>query len=57
MSYVLIVGAKSDIAKACAREYAKNGYDLYLVARDVEALGDFAKDIVGRSKKSTNRCL
>ena len=30
MSYILIVGAKSDIAKATAREYAKNGYDLYL---------------------------
>ena len=28
MSYVLIVGAKSDIARAIAKEYAKNGYNL-----------------------------
>ena len=27
MSYVLILGAKSDIAKAVARKYAENGYD------------------------------
>ena len=34
MSYILIVGAKSDIAKAVARKYAENGYDLYLAARE-----------------------
>ena len=33
MSYVLIIGAKSDIAKEIAREYAKNGYNLYLASR------------------------
>lgn len=51
MSYVLIVGAKSDIAKATAREYAKHGYDLYLAARDVEEINDFAKDIVTRTQR------
>ena len=51
MSYVLIVGAKSDIAKACAREYAKHGYDLYLAAREVEELTDFAKDVITRTQK------
>ena len=51
MSYVLIIGAKSDIAKATAREYAKNGYDLYLAARNVEELAEFAKDIVTRTQK------
>ena len=51
MSYVLIIGAKSDIAKACAREYAKHGYDLYLVARDVEELTDFAKDVITRTQR------
>ena len=51
MSYVLIIGAKSDIAKEIAREYAKNGYDLYLAARDVNELADFAKDIVIRTQK------
>jgi len=45
MSYVLIIGAKSDIAKATAREYAKNGYDLYLSARDAKSLEDLANDI------------
>jgi len=51
MSYVLIIGAKSDIAKATAREYAKNGYDLYLAARNVDELTEFAKDIVTRTQK------
>ena len=51
MSYVLIIGAKSDIAKACAREYAKNGYDLYLAARDVAELSEFAQDITTRTQK------
>ncbi len=45
MSYVLIIGAKSDIAKAIAREYAKHGYDLYLAARNVSELEEFANDI------------
>lgn len=52
MSYVLIIGAKSDIAKACAREYAKNGYDLYLAARNVEELSEFAQDVTTRTQKS-----
>lgn len=49
MSYVLIVGAKSDIAKAIAREYAKNGYDLYLASRHSDSLSNLAKDIELRS--------
>jgi len=51
MSYVLIIGAKSDIAKAIAREYAKNGYDLYLAARNVNELETFAQDIIIRTQK------
>jgi len=50
MSYVLIIGAKSDIAKATAREYAKNGYDLYLAARNIEVLTEFAKDVITRTQ-------
>ncbi len=49
MSYVLIVGAKSDIAKATAREYAKNGYDLYLASRNSDELKEFQTDIKVRS--------
>jgi decaprenylphospho-beta-D-erythro-pentofuranosid-2-ulose 2-reductase len=45
MSYILIIGAKSDIAKAIAIEYAKHGFDLYLAARNSSELEDFAKDI------------
>ena len=49
MSYVLIIGAKSDIAKEVAREYAKNGYNLYLASRQSEYLKDLANDIKIRS--------
>jgi len=52
MSYVLIIGAKSDIAKATAREYAKNGYDLYLAARNSEDLEEFTKDIRIRTQRN-----
>lgn len=51
MSYVLIIGAKSDIAKACAKEYAKHGYNLYLAARNVSELEEFANDIKIRTQK------
>ena len=51
MSYVLIVGAKSDIAKELARVYAKNGYDLYLAGRAIEELNDFAQDVSIRGGK------
>ena len=49
MSYILIIGAKSDIAKEVARVYAKNGYNLYLAARDVQSLEGLANDIHIRS--------
>lgn len=49
MSYVLIIGAKSDIAKELARVYAKNGYNLYLGARDCSSLEDLKQDIEVRS--------
>jgi short-subunit dehydrogenase len=52
MSYVLIVGAKSDIARAVARKYAANGYDLYLAARNVAELSEFAQDLRVRSGRS-----
>nr|MBL0687651.1 SDR family NAD(P)-dependent oxidoreductase [Sulfurospirillum sp.] len=51
MSYLLIIGAKSDIAKAVAREYAQNGYDLQLCARDVKELEEFAQDIRVRTNR------
>ena len=52
MSYVLIIGAKSDIAKAVAREYATHGFDLILAARNVEELNTFASDIKIRHNRA-----
>ena len=51
MRYVLILGAKSDIARTIAKEYAKNGYNLYLSARKVHFLDEFARDIIIRTQK------
>lgn len=49
MNYLLIIGAKSDIAKEIARVYAENNFNLYLAARETESLKDFAKDITMRN--------
>ncbi|MFA5233744.1 MAG: SDR family oxidoreductase [Sulfurimonas sp.] len=49
MSSILIIGAKSDIAKEVARIYAKNGYNLYLAARECGSLEDLKNDIEIRS--------
>jgi short-subunit dehydrogenase len=51
MNYVLIIGAKSDIAKECAKEFSKNGFDLILASRNVTELEDFKKDINIRYNK------
>jgi decaprenylphospho-beta-D-erythro-pentofuranosid-2-ulose 2-reductase len=45
MSYILMLGASSDIAAAVAREYARHGYDLYLAARKTDELAAFSNDI------------
>jgi short-subunit dehydrogenase len=45
MNYVLIIGAKSDIALELAKVYSDNGYNLYLAARDVKGLELFSGDI------------
>jgi short-subunit dehydrogenase len=47
--YVLIIGAKSDIAKEVAREFAYNGYNLYLAGKEIDSLKEFATDIKIRS--------
>ncbi len=52
MSYILIIGAKSDIAKAVARKYAENGYNLYLAARKSIELEEFANDINIRTQRN-----
>ena len=54
MGTILIIGAKSDIAKALARKYASHGYDLLLTGRKIEALKAFGDDIrVRYGRKAT----
>jgi short-subunit dehydrogenase len=50
MGYILIIAAKSDIAKALAKKYAENGYSLYLAARKSSELQNFANDIKIRNQ-------
>jgi short-subunit dehydrogenase len=45
VSTVLILGANSDVAVACAHVYAQKGYDLYLAGRDVKKLAILANDM------------
>lgn len=56
MSYVLIIGAKSDIAKSLARKYSENGYDIILAARKSSELEDFANDLTVRTQR-TAKCV
>lgn len=42
---ILILGARSDIARACAHRYAREGYGVQLAARDPEALDEDATDL------------
>lgn len=42
---ILILGARSDVARACARRYAAEGYDIQLAARDAATLEPEAQDL------------
>lgn len=50
MSYVLILGATSDVAVACAHEFATKGYNLYLAGRDIDTLNVMANDAAIRHR-------
>lgn len=54
---ILILGARSDIARACAHRFAREGFDVQLAARDAEALDRDAQDLRLRHAVtvSTNR--
>lgn len=52
MPYILIAGASSDIAKALAKKYAHNGYDLYLAAQKPESLDQFAQNLHKQTQRS-----
>src|SRR5687767_5670992 len=45
MSTILILGAMSDVAQALAHEYAANGYDVLLAARNKDRLEPLQKDL------------
>jgi hypothetical protein len=45
MSHLLIIGAKSDIAKAVAKEYAQHQTHLILAGRRIGELENFANDL------------
>ena len=45
MKNILILGATSDIAIACAHEFARNGYGIQLAARKQDKLKVIARDI------------
>jgi decaprenylphospho-beta-D-erythro-pentofuranosid-2-ulose 2-reductase len=52
MKRVLIVGATSAIASACARQWAAEGATLFLVGRQAERLEQIAADLVVRGAKA-----
>lgn len=45
MAYLLILGARSDIARALAHVFAKNGFDLYLAARRHDEIESDVQDL------------
>jgi decaprenylphospho-beta-D-erythro-pentofuranosid-2-ulose 2-reductase len=52
MKNVVIVGATSAIAIACAREWAANGARFFLVARNQERMEQVAADLIARGTAS-----
>lgn len=54
MKRVLIIGATSAIAIACARLWAVKGAEFFLVARDAEKLAQTAADLTGRGAKAVS---
>ena len=54
MKRVLIIGATSAIATACARLWAAKGGEFFLVARNAEKLEQTAEDLKGRGAKNVH---
>ncbi|MHA6236533.1 SDR family oxidoreductase [Pseudomonas fluorescens group sp. PF-69] len=58
MKRILIIGATSSIAAACAREWAKDEAEFFLVGRNLEKLSQVSADLRARGCKSvTNYTL
>jgi len=45
MNFILIIGAKSDVAMSLARIYAEKNFNLYLAGRNISELSNFAQDL------------
>ena len=56
MKKILIFGATSSIAEHTARNYAQQGAEFFLVARNKDRLETLAKDLEVRGAKKTD-CL
>lgn len=54
MTRVLIIGATSAIATACARLWVKPGNEFFLVARNKEKLEQIAADLLARGARAVN---
>ncbi|WP_122723279.1 SDR family NAD(P)-dependent oxidoreductase, partial [Pseudomonas viridiflava] len=52
MKRILIIGATSAIAHACARLWAARGCDFFLVARSADRLQVTAADLEGRGART-----
>lgn len=50
MAYILFLGARSDIARAVAHEYAKKGFDIYLAGRNPAELQRDKADLETRHR-------
>lgn len=57
MSYILIIGATSGMAKSIAREFASKGFDLYLSGRDADSLKILADDIKTRTGRDAEAVI
>lgn len=51
---LLVLGARSDMARACADAFAARGYDLWLAARDTDALQADAQDLRLRHRREVS---
>lgn len=52
MQKILIIGATSSIAEACAKRFAAQGHSLFLLARNTERLESLAQDLRVRGAKT-----
>lgn len=54
MPVLLVLGSTSDMARAAASEFSRNGWDLILAARDLAAATEVARDLALRAGRDEN---